>query len=91
MSDEFAKGLGILTGGLLGWMVLSGWYATASFASKSQMLDELPTNLNLFGNIALTLREAFFWFAIVGTIIFWVLIPAGREVRTAWRDRQSAE
>jgi hypothetical protein len=89
MSDEFAKGLAMLTGGLLGWMVLSGWYTTDSFESPIQLIAEPPEGLELFGTLALTLREALFWFAIVGALVFWVFIPAGRQARTAWNERQS--
>jgi|AntDeeMetagen134_2_1112570.scaffolds.fasta_scaffold06960_3 hypothetical protein len=90
MSDEFAKGLAMLTGGLLGWMVLSGWYTTESFESPTQLIAEPPESLELFGTLALTLREAMFWFAIVGAIVFWVLIPASQRARTAWSERQSS-
>jgi hypothetical protein len=89
MSDEFAKGLVALCGGLFGWMVFSGWYTTEGFES-TQLIAEAPTDLAIYGNIALTLREALFWFAIFGAITFWVLIPAGRQIRAALRDRRSS-
>jgi hypothetical protein len=89
MSDEFAKGLVVLCGGLFGWMVFSGWYTTEGFES-TQLIAEPPTDPAIYGNIALTLREALFWFAIFGAITFWVLIPAGRQARAAWRDRRSS-
>ncbi|GAA0462110.1 hypothetical protein MUK72_12355 [Halococcus dombrowskii] len=90
MSDEFVKGLATLCGGLFGWMVFSGWYATGSFESKKQLIESVPTDPAIYGNIALTLREALFWFAIFGAITFWVLIPAGRQARAALRDRRSS-
>jgi hypothetical protein len=89
MSDEFAKGLVALCGGLFGWMVFSGWYTTEGFES-TQLIAEVPTDTAIYGTIALTLREALFWFAIFGAITFWVLIPAGRQARAAWRDRRSS-
>ncbi|WP_049998940.1 DUF7314 family protein [Halococcus sediminicola] len=90
MSDEFAKGLVALCGGLFGWMVFSGWYTTESFESTNQLIGEAPSDPAIYGNIALTIREALFWFAIFGAITFWVLIPAGRQARAAWRDRRSS-
>ena len=89
MSDEFAKGLVALCGGLFGWMVFSGWYTTEGFES-TQLIAEAPEAAQIYGTIALTLREVLFWFAIFGAITFWVLIPAGRQARTAWRDRRSS-
>lgn len=90
MSDEFIKGLTALCGGMFGWMVLSGWYATESFGSNKQLISEVPSDLAMYGSIAVTLREVLFWFAIFGALTFWVLIPAFREARTAWDDRQSS-
>lgn len=89
MADEFAKGLFVLTGGLLAWMVLSGWYTTDSFEEGQLIADVQVTEIDLYGTIALTLREALFWFAIVGALTFWVLIPAAREARGAWANRRS--
>lgn len=91
MSDEFIKGLSILLGGLFGWMVFSGWYATDTFDSKKQLIEEVPSDPEIYGNIALTLREALFWFAIFGALTFWVIIPAARQARAAWSERQSSE
>lgn len=90
MSDEFAKGLAALTGGLLGWMIFSGWYATESFSSKKQLIAEVPSELSIYGTIAVTLREALFWFAIFGALTFWILIPAAREAYAAWDEWQSS-
>lgn len=91
MSDEFAKGLGILTSGLFGWMVLSGWYTTEGFESTNQLVAEVPSDLAFYGNIAIILREVLFWFAVFGALTFWVLIPAGRQAYTAWTERQSSK
>ena len=90
MSDEFAKGLVALCGGLFGWLVLSGWYNTESFESTTQLIASSPELDSLYGALALTLREALFWFAIFGAITFWVVIPAAKQARAAWSDRQSS-
>ena len=88
MSDEFAKGLIALCGGIFGWMVLAGWYNTESFES-TQLLAENPTDADLYATLAITLKEALFWFAIFGALTFWVLIPAARQARAAWNDRRA--
>lgn len=88
MGDEFIKGLAALTGGLLGWMVFAGWYNTGGFESR-QLTAPGPESVELYGTIALVLKETLFWFAIVGALTFWVLIPAGRQARAAWADRRS--
>jgi hypothetical protein len=82
MADEFAKGLGIATMGGLAWMVLAGWYNTPSFESTSQMLDPTtPEALDVYGQLAVVLRDAFLVFAILGPVVFWFLVPAYREAR----------
>ena len=80
MADEFIKGLGILTGAGLGWLVLAGWYNTPSFEG-SQLGAPNPTNVGIYGEPALLLKEALFWFAILGAVTFWVVIPAVRQAR----------
>ncbi|WP_135828018.1 DUF7314 family protein [Halorussus halobius] len=82
MADEFIKGLGVLTGGGLLWMVLSGWYTTAGFES-TQLLAEVPTELGTYGQAAIVLREALFWFVVLGVVAFWVVIPAFQQLRQA--------
>ena len=82
MADEFAKGLGILTGSGLLWMTLAGWYNTPHF-DGAQLSGPDPTGLGTYGEIALTIKEAAFWFAILGALTFWVLVPAYREARDA--------
>jgi hypothetical protein len=82
MADEFIKGLAVLTGGGLLWMVLSGWYTTAGFES-TQLMAEVPTGLGAYGQAALVLRDALFWFIIVGVLTFWVVIPAFQQLRKA--------
>jgi hypothetical protein len=80
MADEFVKGLGILTGAGMVWMVLAGWYNTPSFDGP-QLIGANPENLDVYGELALTLKEAMFWFAITGAVVFWVVVPAVREFR----------
>jgi Zn-dependent protease with chaperone function len=75
MADEFAKGLTIGIAGGLGWMTLAGWYTTTSFGS-GQLVGSPPDNPDVYGEIALIFKDAFFWFAILGMLTFWVLIPA---------------
>lgn len=82
MADEFAKGLGILTGAGLPWMVLAGWYNTPSFAG-AQLTGPDPKNLELYGSMAIVLKDALFWFAILGALTFWVVLPAVEKAREA--------
>jgi hypothetical protein len=83
MADEFVKGLGVLTGAGMVWMVLAGWYNTPSFeaAEYPQMLAPNPDGLATLGSIALTLKDVMLWFAIIGALVFWIVIPAVREAR----------
>ena len=84
MADEFAKGFGILTVAGLGWMVLAGWFNTPVESFKSldppvQLAGPAPENPGLYVEAGLVLKEALFWFAILGAITFWVVIPAVRQ------------
>jgi hypothetical protein len=80
MADEFAKGFGVLTVAGLGWMVLSGWYTTPGF-EEVQLVGHPPENLDAYGQVALLAREALFWFAVIGALTFWVVIPAINRYR----------
>ncbi|WP_410765338.1 hypothetical protein [Haloferax sp. DFSO60] len=92
MADEFIKGLGILTGSGLAWMVLAGWYRTSSFESTKQLIEPLHSEPGgLFDLLAVTMMDAFLWFAIIGALTFWVLIPAGRQLKGALDDRRNAQ
>jgi len=86
MADEFAKGLGVLVTAGLGWMVLAGWYTTASF-EEGQLLAAPPENPDFWGQMSLLLKDALFWFAIIGALTFWVVIPAIDQAREAWSER----
>jgi hypothetical protein len=79
MADELAKGLGIFTTAGLGWMVLAGWYNTTEDA---QLTGAPPEDLGTYAEMALVLKEVLFWFAILGTLTFILVIPAYREART---------
>lgn len=89
MADEFIKGLAIMMGAGLPWMVLSGWYTNEGFES-TQLFGPPPSSPDFWGAVALTLREGLFWFAIIGALTFWVVIPAFREGRRAYESRRSS-
>jgi hypothetical protein len=94
MADEFIKGLGIFTGAGLAWMVLAGWYRTGSFESTQQLVEPVTIaegEANLFNTLGIALMDVFFWFALVGALTFWVLIPAGRQTRRAIESRRNAD
>ncbi len=80
MADEFAKGFGILVTAGLGWMTLAGWYCTPSFEG-AQLTGACVSSGTVFDQLALLLKDALFWFAILGFLTFVVLIPAVREAR----------
>ena len=79
MADEFAKGLGLLTGAGLIWMVLAGWYRTPSFEG-AQLTGAIPGGLSMYDQVAVVLLESMFWLAIFGAALFWVGVPLGREL-----------
>lgn len=86
MADEFVKGLGIFTGAGLGWLVLAGWYRTPSFESTRQLVSPVspdPASADLFNLLAIGLMDALFWFALLGPLAFWVVLPAVRQARKA--------
>ena len=92
MADEFIKGLGIFTGGGMVWMVLAAWYRTVSFESTQQLVAPVTKeagSADLFNSLAIALMDVFFWFTVIGTLTFWVLLPAGREARRAYANRRS--
>lgn len=90
MADEFIKGLGILTGSGLAWMILAAWYRTSSFESTKQLIEpvqvESPT---LFDSLGFVLLDAFLWFALLGAFTFWVVIPAGRQAKQEIDNRRA--
>ncbi len=80
MADEFAKGLGILTTAGLAWMILAGWYNTPSFHDP-QLISPDPTNVGVYGEMALLVKDVLLWTAILGALAFWVVIPLAQAVR----------
>jgi hypothetical protein len=42
-----------------------------------------PETLNIYGQLAILLKDVLFWFAILGALTFWVVIPAVEEARRA--------
>ena len=90
MADEFIKGLGIFTASGLAWMVSAAWYRTGSFESTQQLVEPITVSgPNLFNAIGIQLMEVFFWFALLGPLAFWVLIPAARRAKAAMDDRRA--
>jgi hypothetical protein len=89
MADEFIKGLGIFTAAGLGWMVLAGWYRTSSFETSRQLIEPVSSGGTLFDSIGVLLMDGLFWFALLGALTFWVLIPVFRQTRDALRERRA--
>ena len=84
MADEFIKGLAIFTGAGLAWQVLAGWYRTPGFESTQQLVAPLtlPEGQQTFlDTVAIVMMDAMFWFAILGALTFWVLIPATKRLQ----------
>ncbi|AAV45722.1 MULTISPECIES: DUF7314 family protein [Halobacteriales] len=89
MADEFMKGFACLMVGGLGWMTIKGWYNTPSFEG-AQLTGELtieePTT---FDQIALFMGDAFFWFAVLGALTFWVVLPLISEFQAYLNERSA--
>lgn len=91
MADEFIKGLGIFTGASLAWLVLASWYRTESFEATNQLVGPVTVaGDNFFNGIGVALMNVMFWFALLGALTFWVLIPGWRQAKSAMEDRQNA-
>ncbi|MBX0293871.1 DUF7314 family protein [Haloarcula nitratireducens] len=89
MADEFIKGFGCLMVGGLGWMTIAGWYRTPSFEGAQltgEVTIEEPT---VFDTIALGLMDVFFWFAIIGALTFWVVLPLISNARAYMNERST--
>jgi hypothetical protein len=88
MADEFAKGLAIFMGGGLAWLTLAGWYRTPSFeGSGVQLVAPAPEANTIYDEIGIALMDVFAWFAVLGALTFWVVIPAVDEAREVWSER----
>ena len=42
-----------------------------------------PEDLQMLGELALSLKTGLVWFAFLGALVFWVVIPAARELKKA--------
>lgn len=89
MSDEFMKGFGILTSAGLFWFIVSAWFNTESFGG-TQLIAPNPDDVGLYADILIGAKDIAFWFAILGALTFWFVIPAVREGRRAYEDRQQS-
>jgi hypothetical protein len=89
MADEFIKGFGILMVGGLAWMTFAGWYRTPSFEGAQLIGEVTIENPTVFDQIGLLLMDAFFWFAILGALTFWVVVPLIGQTRK-YLDERSA-
>ena len=89
MADEFIKGLGIFTGAGLGWLTLASWYRVSSFEATDQLIAPLQIEgeLTMFDQIGVLLMDALLWFALLGAVTFWVVIPVGREILRSVSNR----
>jgi hypothetical protein len=45
--------------------------------------------MDLYNSLGVALMDVFFWFTLIGTLTFWVLIPAGRQARQAIENRRA--
>lgn len=89
MADEFAKGLGILTGGGVVWMAISAWLTTEGFGG-TQLIEAPPKDPGTYAALALLVRDVTTWFIVFGVLAFWVVIPALRELNT-WRTERAED
>jgi hypothetical protein len=84
MADEFIKGFGILTTAGLGWLIIAATYNTPSFDGTQLIAPNPdPATLTVYEQLAILLKDALFWFAILGAITFWIVIPAIEQTRRA--------
>lgn len=87
MADEFIKGLGMVASGGLIWLSISAWFTTAGFGG-TQLIAAPPEDAGLYVNVLLTVRGIALWTMILGALTFWIVIPAVREGRRAYEQRQ---
>ena len=81
MADEFMKGFALFAVGGLGWITFGGWYRTPTYYEVSQLVNPPSGVESVYDEVALFAGDAFFWLMILGPLIFWVLVPASRELR----------
>lgn len=84
MADEFAKGFGILVTAGLGWLMIAANYNTPSFEGTQLIAPNPdPSTLGVYEQLLIMLKDGLFWFAIIGALTFWVVIPAIEQFRGA--------
>jgi len=84
MADEFAKGFGILVTAGLGWLMIAANYNTPSFEGTQLIAPNPdPSTLTTYDQLLILLKDGLFWFAILGALTFWVVIPALERAREA--------
>jgi len=88
MADEFIKGFAIFCGAGLVWLILAGWFRTPSFEDE-QLFGPDPEDPTILVEVALAIADVMFWFAILGALTFWVVIPAGREAYGYLEEREN--
>jgi hypothetical protein len=89
MADEFAKGLAIFSGAGMIWLTIAGWYRTPSFEGDGVQLNA-PVEVSdpsIYDTIAILLMDVTAWFAIIGALTFWVVIPAVEQLRDSYAER----
>ena len=86
MADEFMKGLALFSLGGLGWLTFAGWYRTPSFYDINQLFADPTGVASAYDEIGVLAGDVFFWLMIVGALTFWVLVPASRELRSAFEE-----
>ncbi len=88
MADEFIKGLATFSGASLLWMILAGWYRTPSFDGP-QFTAPPPEDPSTYDAMGILIMDGMFWFMILGTIAFWVVIPLYKEFTAAYKERNA--
>jgi len=84
MADEFIKGFGIFMTAGLGWLMIAANYNTPSFeGTQLTAPNPDPATLGAYEQLLIMLKDALFWFAILGALTFWVVIPAIEQARDA--------
>lgn len=87
MSDEFIKGLGLLTGAGLIWISISAWFNTEG-VEGTQLIAPNPDDVGLYADVLISIKDIALWAAILGALTFWFVIPAAREGRRAYERRR---
>jgi len=86
MADEFIKGVALFCLGGLGWITFGGWYRTPTYYEISQLVGAPSGVESVYDEVGLLAGDAFFWLMFVGPAVFWLLIPAGRQLRESMAD-----